>query len=185
MKKQFLLFCFLACSLLFLQSGNAQVFQYTYGSDGKIDLNHSWKFHAGDDPQWSAYNFDDSKWDTLNTEMNLKKMPRGKFTGIGWFRIHFRIDSALTAEKPLSLLIDQSGASEIYVDGNKVAAFGKISTDAKDEIRSDPGGVPVLLNLVPGREHVIAIRYSNHEMDYGFTDNDLKRAGFSALLVPA
>ncbi len=176
-------FYFLFLLLLPFHALKSQDVSFEFDANGKINLNHSWKFHNGDSMQWASTSFDDSKWDTLNTEMYITKLPKGKFSGNAWFRLQIKPDSSVIAKKAFSLLIDQQGASEIFLDGNKIATYGKIGNNHDNEVRYDPGGIPIAVNLIPGKEHVIAIRYSNHEMDYGFNDDDLKKGGFSAKLV--
>ena len=176
-------FYFLFLLLLPFHALKSQDVTFEFDANGKINLNHSWKFHNGDSMQWASISFDDSKWDTLNTEMYITKLPKGKFSGNAWFRLQIKPDSSVIAKKAFSLLIDQQGASEIFLDGNKIATYVKIGNNHDNEVRYDPGGIPIAVNLIPGKEHVIAIRYSNHEMDYGFNDDDLKKGGFSAKLV--
>lgn len=185
MKKTFALFCFISFFLFFVARTNAQAITLFTSIDGSIELNHSWRFHDGDKQEWSNFSFDDSGWDTLKTQMFTEKMSPGKFSGIAWFRLHFKLDSEFIAKNPLSLLLDQHGASEIFLNGNKIATFGKIGTNAENEIRNDAGAIPISLNFIPGKEYVLAIRYSNHEMDYGFSDEGLKQGGFTARLVPS
>ncbi len=148
-------------------------------------LDPFWKYHDGDNALWSASTLDDGKWDTLKTEMWLYKLPKGKFSGIAWFRFHFMLDSIYTASTPVALVMEEEGASEIYVDGNLVVSYGHVSNTLAGEIRYEPVRIPAVLNLTPGREHVIAIRYSNHETKYSYGDDGLQRAGFTIKLVVA
>jgi hypothetical protein len=46
-------------------------------------------------------------------------------TETGWFRLHFTLDSTLRKES-LALLVEQIGASEIYLNGHLIASYGRL-----------------------------------------------------------
>src|SRR5210317_1793663 len=55
-----------------------------------------WKYHPGDNPDWSAPDFDDSSWELIGSASLLPgNTPESEWEGIGWFRLHFRPDSYL------------------------------------------------------------------------------------------
>ncbi|MFL5762326.1 MAG: SpoIIE family protein phosphatase [Bacteroidia bacterium] len=130
------------------------------GPDAKFELTGLFLFHAGDDLSWSAIDFDDSQWDSLSSELRFENDKPGDFRGIGWFRTSLYTDSA-TRNTPLSIVMDQKGASEIYVDGILIHKLGTVSADEKTEERYTPAFTPLSFpDLKPGK-HLIAIRYSN------------------------
>src|SRR5688572_15700143 len=49
---------------------------------------------------------------------------------VGWFRLRFTVDSSLT-QKGLVLLVKQTGASEIYLNGRLLKQSGKITDNGR------------------------------------------------------
>ncbi len=143
-----------------------------------VELDSYWKFQEGDNSLWAAPDFDDTPWDTIN----IGSLDDSNFKGIGWFRIHLKFDSSL-ASFPLAIGILQASASEIYFNGQKLINFGTVSSDAAKEERYYPNLIPVALNIIPGNEYVLAIRYSNHKLGYNRNINYGK--GFRVFLFPA
>ncbi len=125
-------------------------------------LEENWIFHSGDNKAWAAKDYDDSRWIRQDTELKYKKGIDSIFKGnIGWFRLHIRIDSSL-ANTQLALRVVQYGASEIFLDGVRVAKYGRVHPH-KDSVKYyDPHSFPLSIgSLTPGN-HVVAVRYVNH-----------------------
>ncbi|MBN1482457.1 hypothetical protein EH223_10490 [candidate division KSB1 bacterium] len=147
-----------------------------------IELAKNWKFHAGDDSTWAASDVDDSDWQPVQTHMRDRRGDRApreredqpdstrrprpqrpQWDGIGWFRLRVYVDSSIVFF-PLSLHMRQNGASEIYLDGEKLYSFGKVSSIADfEKIYHERNPKPVIFTS-PG-EHVFAVRYSFHDTD--------------------
>jgi len=62
--------------------------------------------------------------------------------GVVWFRLHLFVDSNLLKEQ-LALIIQQSGASKIYLNGSLIYSFGVFDTDPAKVKAYDPLGQPV------------------------------------------
>ena len=117
-----------------------------------------WKYHSGDDPAWADPTFDDSDWPLVLPSLeNVDQIPGG-WTGIGWFRRKIRATPEFG--NSAGIFMGQAGASEIYLDGELVATFGTVSTDPDLEQARLPQYV-ASLTFEPGRDHVLAVRYSN------------------------
>jgi len=180
----FTLFLFLLPILNFAQTADTVYINSDSLKVNSIDLTGTWRYHPGDDSIWASNNYDDSDWDTLNCFMSLESMPSGKWTGIGWFRKIFVIDSILL-NKPIGININHFGASEIYLNGNLVHKFGKVSDSIEDEEIYNPFRSPVVLSLDTNITNLISIRYSNHSavIDEEWYQQWFERAGFSINLV--
>ncbi len=123
-------------------------------------LNHCWKFHSGDNIKWAMPDYNDKDWKYVNPALRLNDLPKGTFNKIGWFRIHLEVDSALL-HKAVGLIINQAGASEIYLDGNLVDSFGTVSANGKIEKTMNPQSIPFPIIFGDGKSHLLAVRYSN------------------------
>jgi class 3 adenylate cyclase len=101
--------------------------------------------------------YDDSRWQNADPEM--RDPGKTPFRGIGWFRLHFIVDSA-TASRPLTISLRHNGASEVYLDGRLLFERGLIK--GKDSsVYNDPQSVPVAFSVDGARPHVLAVRYAN------------------------
>lgn len=147
-----------------------------------IELAKNWKFHAGDDSTWAAPDVDDSDWQPVQTHLRERRGDRAprqreerpdstrrprpqrpQWDGIGWFRLRVYVDSSIVFF-PLSLHMRQNGASEIYLNGEKLYTFGKVSSIADfEKIYYERNPKPVIFTR-PG-EHVLAVRYSFHDTE--------------------
>jgi len=117
-----------------------------------------WRYHPGDDPAWADPEFDDSDWHlALPSLENVDQVPGG-WTGIGWFRRKIRATPEFG--NSAGIFMGQAGASEIYLDGDLVATFGKVSTDPNLEQARLPQYVAAI-TIEPGEDHLLAVRYSN------------------------
>lgn len=123
----------------------------------------TWKYHAGDNAAWANPAFDDSNWETVDTLLRPGRLPQGGWQGIGWFRLHLEVDQALW-NQPLVMAYLQLGASEVYLDGQRIYAFGSVGTSQATEETDFTGDKHLKLETITFGQHtahVIAVRYSN------------------------
>ncbi len=125
-----------------------------------VELDQYWKFRSGDILEWALPDFDDSDWDTTSTRLNMLKEGDGLFHGIGWFRLHIRIDSSLR-NKAFALLIDQQGASEIYLNGELIQEWGIVNDTLEKQLTANPKALPGLIRFGDSTNYLLAVRYSN------------------------
>lgn len=141
---------------------------------------NDWKFKNGDSLIYSDPNLDDWDWMPVSTTLGSNQLPHIDWTGIGWFRIALDVDSSLIGI-PFALdVVMQSGASEIYMNGDLLYQFGQVSSQPELEMPYQERKPRSLVFNKPGK-HVIAVRYSNHNAQY-FVDSGYN-AGFRYQLV--
>ena len=158
---RFALFCLLLCFPFFARGQNGETPIITadkLANDKTVALDKTiWKYRSGDDAAWAAKDFDDSRWEQMQeTRLNPQALPASGWNGRAWFRLRFRVDES-AANKNLSLSGSHYGASEVYLDGRLLTAFGEILETG--EIEYNPNGIPVPFKLDSG-DHVLAVRYS-------------------------
>ena len=151
------LFGFLLCLLIPL-SGLAQVRIDRLPPTG-VSLNKGWKWHAGDDPNWAKAALDDRQWDSINPAKDIMDLPQVRQAGIGWFRLHLKL-SSVVRNQPLMLLIEQTGASELYVNGRLQHRFGEIDPGGRVVQTFDPRGSPVSFAVWQDSLVTLAIRFA-------------------------
>src|SRR5690606_24939285 len=100
-----------------------------------------WLYHEGDNEVWATPGFDDAQWQVANIALSKKELHKLNFEGVGWFRLHLDIDSSLV-HKQLALGIKQWGASDIYLDGQKLVGYGIIGPNHKHSQYFNPHNKP-------------------------------------------
>lgn len=129
----------------------------------------NWKMAIGDNPEWKTEFFNYNSLPSLNSDLQPKTLPDSLWTGIAWFQTKIAPDSSLIGTS-LGIYFFQAGASEIYVNGIKVYSLGTIFPSATKEIPYRDN-YPRPINLEAGKENLISIRYSNHELAYFHNQN--------------
>ncbi len=111
--------CLLATTLC---RGQSEVyFQFVPPPGERLET--GWKWQAGDNPDWAKPNLDDARWAPIDPSQDIMDLPQLWQTRVGWLRLRFAVDS-LMARKALALLVQQMGASEIYLNGQLIGKFG-------------------------------------------------------------
>ena len=128
-----------------------------------------WRYRAGDDitqhKHWIQPMFNDNAWKIVkSTGFRMDSLTEQDWTGIGWYRFQFRVDSAAYHQQ-LALDIGHRGASEIYLDGQFLGNFGTPASKRDQEQTMRPYGERSVLRFMlaptPDSIHTIAIRYSD------------------------
>jgi signal transduction histidine kinase len=157
MMKKTLLFLLLFPIYVFSQQ--REVFRIDSLPKEGILLNQGWKWHTGDNPEWAKADFNDAKWGDIDPTKDIFELPQLPRSGeIGWFRIHLLIDSSITQQ--LVMLIQQSGASEIYLNGKLIHRFGILSADRQKIIAFTPALKPISFPISNKHVEVLAVRYA-------------------------
>ncbi len=118
-------------------------------------------YHPGDNLSWANPKLDDKNW---AKKTGVFSVTDEDWTGMGWFRLHFRIDSSLMGEDVLFSLWT-FGATEIYLNGEKIYELGKVGKDIHSEEVYYVNMQPFQVSFTDTTEYVMAVRYSNH---YGY-----------------
>jgi len=132
-----------------------------------------WAYHSGDDPAWASPDFDDRHWPKLPPPTDdLWHIPEDvPWTGIGWFRLHLRLDASLL-NRDLAMLFYHSGAVDVFLNGERVFSQGTVGQSVQDEVADVVlSDLPYLAMLPPlvASECVLAVRYSNfHALENQF-----------------
>ncbi|HEY0797276.1 MAG TPA: SpoIIE family protein phosphatase [Acidisarcina sp.] len=84
-----------------------------------------WLVRAGDDPSWSRADLDDSGWQTVSTEDDLRSAIGQTKPAVVWYRLHMRVSPA-----DRNLAISQNNlasAFEVYTNGVLIMRAGSVS----------------------------------------------------------
>ena len=129
-------------------------------ADGKpVALeNAGWKFRFGDDAARAERKFDDGDWQKIQSTTLKPELLTGDWNGRGWFRLHLKVDENL-ANQTFALFGTQRGAAEVYLDGRRIAEFGKIADTEISEY--NPNRLPIPFRFDGAGEHVLAVRFAS------------------------
>jgi serine phosphatase RsbU (regulator of sigma subunit) len=125
-----------------------------------IYIRDQWRFMPGDDPDWSNPDMDDSGWEFVSTNLSQAELAFIEWDGIGWFRKHLEVAPELRG-KPMALLVDRHlGASEVYLNGEKIFELGRFSSNPV-EVESYRPAEPLAIVFPDAEKHVLAVRFIN------------------------
>jgi two-component system, NtrC family, sensor kinase len=126
-------------------------------SEGVL-LDKGWKWHKGDNPEWAKAVIDDKNWDAINPATSIPQLSQMKTEGFIWLRLQFTIINPVKDQ--LSLAIEQSGASQIFLNGKRIKDYGVISNNSSEIIAYNPLRRPLLFYLDTAVIQTMAIRYA-------------------------
>jgi two-component system NtrC family sensor kinase len=121
-------------------------------------LNKDWKFKLGDNPDFAKADFDDATWQPINPILDIFDLPQLPKTGeIFWLRLHIEVDSSLNQQ--MLMTVQQSGASEVFMNGKLIQKLGVVSTNP-DEIKAyNPYQRIFAFPIQQANAQVLALRY--------------------------
>jgi signal transduction histidine kinase/DNA-binding response OmpR family regulator len=128
-------------------------------SEGLL-LDQGWKYQAGNNARWADPHYDDRAWQAIDPTKDIHDLPLLWTNQVGWFRLRFNLDSTLRQES-LALLVEQTGASEIYLNGRLIGKYGRVGSSTTGvQAASPPHGE--FISFLPGgsREQVLAVRFA-------------------------
>ncbi|PKD44806.1 PP2C family protein-serine/threonine phosphatase [Rhodohalobacter barkolensis] len=129
-------------------------------SERIIYISDRWKFKAGDNVQWANPEFEDSEWNVISTNLTAADLSFVEWDGIGWFRKRIKVGEGLVG-KPLALVVDRHlGASEIYLNGEKIYELGRFSTNPERAESYSGNELPVIVFPDNGIQ-TLAVRFIN------------------------
>ena len=144
-----------------------------------IYIHDRWRFRTGDHPEWASPEYDDSDWDFISTNLTPAEMAFLDWDGIGWFRKTINVHPELRG-KPVALIIDRHlGASEVYLNGEKILELGSFSTNP-DQVVSYDDRKPIPIVFSDEEIQTIAVRFTNP--NYLYTEMAIGSNGFRFLL---
>jgi serine phosphatase RsbU (regulator of sigma subunit) len=118
-----------------------------------------WKFWPGDHAQGSHVSLDDSDWGQIPLTSYQDTWEERGWSGIGWFRLTVDVDSTMRIE-PVAIQVDQSGASEIYIDGVLTHSIGQVGNTFETQV-AQYERKPLMLSFGSGGKHLLAVRHSS------------------------
>jgi signal transduction histidine kinase/DNA-binding response OmpR family regulator len=150
----------LPASLSWAQRPDSTVFHLDSlpGTSRGVLLDRGWRWHPGDDPDWAGVDFDDSRWEGIDPTRDIMELPQVRKAGIGWLRLHLRVDSAAFAQQALVMRVMQSSALELYINGHLRQQLGRVSSNAGEVKSVFKRRNVIFLPAAAKSEYVLAVR---------------------------
>ncbi len=112
----------------FAQLAIAQTFNMEDARVQMAPLDGLMRFHTGDDPRWSAPNFDDSAWPLISSNKDWRTQGYGDLSGFGWYR--FTVVLPRDRRQQLGMYVPPIRTSyQVFADGKLVGSFGGFPPD--------------------------------------------------------
>ena len=141
----------------FAQNGNT--FQINSLPTEGVLLDKGWKFQMGDNPDFAKTDFDDSAWENIDPTKDIFDLPQIPKTGqICWLRLRLSVDSAINTQ--LVMMIEQSGASEIYLNGKLIHSLGILSKNVAEIKAYSPLREPIEFPIKTGTLQILSVKYA-------------------------
>ena len=143
-----------------------------YISLGNID---GWIFRPGNDTAWEKSDINIAGWKKMKPSELSEELADKKGRLEGWFRIKIKLDTAFR-DTAFDLHMNAWAASEVYIDGKLLHAFGNTGANGKPFEEYNPTyKLPVALIIKKGSEHIFAV----HLVDFrsSFPPHHLKSEG--------
>ena len=156
-------FCFFLCCLFFSghaysQADTLSYFRIDSVPNQGILLDKAWRVRVDNPAEGTDSPVNKTGWKKVDPTTDIHYYPEIRNSRVWLFRLELQLDSSLI-NKPLSLVMTQKGASEIYLNGKLLARYGKVSSDPSQLLTHDPKNRPVTFHFTGTTHQVIEIRY--------------------------
>ena len=133
-------------------------------------LDKGWKFRAGDDTAYARPGYDDAAWAPINPNQLPGQLPQLAGVRVGWLRLRLEVADSLRG-RALVLLFQQTGASEVYLNGRLLHRYGRVSADPAQVQPGPFTAAPLEVHFAGPREQVLAVRFAPWGPLAWFKDN--------------
>lgn len=95
-----------------------------------INLEGTWKFSIGDNPEWKNPNYNDSDWDKVYVPRSWEGNGFKDYNGFAWYRTEFKLSDDIIEETIYLSLGYIDDTEEVYVNGHYIGGFGNMPPKA-------------------------------------------------------
>jgi len=100
-----------------------------------VNLEGSWKFSIGDNPEWKNPNYNDNDWDKVYVPRSWEANGFNDYNGFAWYRTDFELSDDVTEESVILSLGYIDDADEVYINGHFIGGFGTMPPNATTAFR--------------------------------------------------
>ena len=121
---------------------------------------NGWIFKHENDTGFSKLNIDTTGWKQVKPSELSSKYADKNGRVEGWFRIKIKLDSSFL-NKQIGFDFPIWAATELYMDGNLIAARGNMAEDSKP-FREYSGGDPEFMRFETSGPHIFALHFAGY-----------------------
>jgi hypothetical protein len=150
----------------------------------QIRLEGKWSFKIGDDPDWSAAQFDDSGWTQIRVPSRWEEEGFQGYDGYAWFRKSVVIPPSFKDQKVILELGYIDDVDEVFFNGEKIGQTGSFPphySSAYNAFRKYE--VPGRLIRTNGR-NTIAVRVYDSGLEGGIIRGEIRIGAAGLIIVP-
>ena len=140
----------------------------------RVNLQGEWRFHIGDDRDWSDLNFDDSEWESVFVPATWEDEGFAGYDGFAWYRKHFTLP-AYTKGALLYLDLGRiDDVDEVFFNGYFVGSSGRMP-----ENEYETSWNTFRMYLIPpdylnaGGDNVVAVRVFDERLEGGIQEGNI------------
>ncbi len=181
MRGLFILFFIVGSNLCFSQETSVILSTDMFHTHQRLFLAplDGWLFKQGNDSAWSEENIDLTGWKKFRPDELNAHMEDASGRVEGWFRIRIKPDSSFIG-MPLTINRNLWAATDVYLDGKLVYAFGNTGNPYK--AYNPILKYPVPIQLTPGKEHLLSIHFVDYESTFTQREIRLKPQNLASLI---
>lgn len=138
-----------------------------------VDLNCSWRFEIGDNPEFAEPDFDDSKWQEILVPGAWENKGFPGYDGYAWYRVQIKLSETLNLDNLYLQLGWIDDVDQAFINGNLIGGTGKFPPDyetAYDVMRLYRIDKKILW---AGKVNTIAIRVYDGHLGGGIVGGDI------------
>ena len=138
-----------------------------------VNLKGSWKFSIGDDKNWSAQNYDDKSWETVQVPSSWENQGFHGYDGYAWYRKHFTFNHTSKGNGITLKLGRIDDVDEVYLNGNLIGFSGSFPPNYKTAYNAWREYHIPDKYLLSNKENVIAVRVYDAELEGGILEGEI------------
>lgn len=98
-----------------------------------LDLSGTWKFVAGDAPEYADPAFDDAAWTSLQVPQTDGAPQFADYDGFGWYRLTFDLPAGADGQNLVASLGFLDDVDEAFLNGVKIGGSGSMPPNAQSQ----------------------------------------------------
>jgi sialate O-acetylesterase len=105
------------------------IYNYANFSENSVHLFGKWKFHLGDDKDWSQENLNDAGWEDIIVPSSWEAQGFGKYDGFAWYRKTFKLPENFDTDDLVIMMGRIDDMDEVFINGKFIDGTGPINRE--------------------------------------------------------
>jgi sialate O-acetylesterase len=96
-----------------------------------LNLSGIWKFHTGDNKDWSSPDFNDADWSKIRVPSEWGNQGYGNYDGYAWYRVKFKLPQRFSEGEYYLSLGKIDDIDDVYLNGRHIGNVYDLKKDAE------------------------------------------------------